>query len=72
MNPSFLRMSAVALALLAASPALAQEAVEEAEPVVTTTTEEGGSDWGWLGLLGLIGLAGLSGRRRDNVTTTTR
>ncbi len=72
MNSSFLRISAVALTLLAASPGLAQEAADDAAAEVVTTTEEGGSDWGWIGLLGLIGLAGLSGRRRDNVTTTTR
>ncbi|ALS27702.1 WGxxGxxG family protein [Paenibacillus cisolokensis] len=30
-----------------------------------TTANNGGFDWGWLGLLGLIGLAGLRGRDRE-------
>jgi MYXO-CTERM domain-containing protein len=29
------------------------------------TTDNGGTDWGWLGLLGLIGLAGLFGGNRN-------
>ena len=67
MTPSYLRISAVALALLAASPALAQEATTGDDAAATTpaTTQDDGMDWGWIGLLGLIGLAGLRGRQRD-------
>ena len=61
MTSQMLRISALALALLAAAPVLAQETTETA-PV---TTEDNGTDWGWIGLLGLIGLAGLRGRQRD-------
>ncbi|MEA5452012.1 WGxxGxxG family protein [Leptolyngbya sp. CCNP1308] len=55
-----------------------------ADPVApnatTTTTEDDGLSWGWLGLLGLLGLGGLAGRSRasapayrtgDRVTTPT-
>lgn len=31
-----------------------------------TTTEEDGTDYGWIGLLGLAGLAGLLGRKREH------
>jgi MYXO-CTERM domain-containing protein len=39
----------------------------------TTSEEDEGTDYGWIGLLGLAGLAGLAGRKRDDhhVTTTT-
>jgi MYXO-CTERM domain-containing protein len=57
------------LALLAASPLLAQEATEG--DAAATTTQDDDSDWGWIGLLGLAGLAGLAGRRRDNTVHTT-
>ena len=69
MTSQMLRISALALALLAAGPVLAQEASETTEAAPATTQDEG-TDWGWIGLLGLIGLAGLRGRRND--TTTTR
>jgi hypothetical protein len=36
------------------------------QPTTTTTYDEGGFDWGWLGLLGLIGLAGLAGKRDEH------
>ena len=62
MTSYILRTSALALALLAASPVLAQEAETEATPA---TTQDDGFDWGWIGLLGLAGLAGLRGRRND-------
>lgn len=67
-----LRISAVALALVATTPVLAQEATTEdpiTEPVAVE--QDDGFDWGWLGLLGLLGLAGLSGRKRDNTVHTT-
>lgn len=67
MTTQLLRITAVSLALLAAAPALAQEATD---PVVVAG-EDDGFDWGWLGLLGLLGLAGLAGRRRNDTTYTT-
>ncbi|MEJ7793231.1 MAG: WGxxGxxG family protein [Gaiellaceae bacterium] len=30
------------------------------------TEDDGGTDYGWIGLLGLAGLAGLMGRKRDD------
>jgi MYXO-CTERM domain-containing protein len=55
-------MAVAALGVGATAPAaFAQE--EE-----TTTEEDGGSDYGWIGLLGLAGLAGLMGRKRDDRT----
>ena len=33
--------------------------------VATSHNEDGGTDYGWIGLLGLAGLAGLLGRKRD-------
>ena len=44
-----------------------------ADRVAGTTTsseEDGGTDYGWIGLLGLIGLAGLLGRKRDDRDTS--
>jgi len=32
----------------------------------TTSDEDDGTDYGWIGLLGLAGLAGLLGRKRDD------
>ena len=61
MTSQILRFSAFALALLAAGPVLAQETAE----TTPVTTEDNGTDWGWIGLLGLIGLASLRGRQRD-------
>lgn len=53
-------LSAAALGVGAATPvALAQEGD-------TTTEEDDGTDYGWVGLLGLAGLAGLLGRKRDD------
>lgn len=73
MTSKALRISAVALTLVASSPALAQQTATEPGATAPTATEQNdGFDWGWLGLLGLLGLAGLSGRRRDHPTTTTR
>ncbi len=58
---------AIALGLLTAGPAIAQEATAQAAQAAQTTQEEeddgGFDDWGLLGLLGLGGLAGL--RRRE-------
>jgi hypothetical protein len=31
----------------------------------TTTRNDDGFDWGWLGLIGLAGLAGLAGKKRE-------
>ena len=40
---------------------------ERAAQETTGSEDDGGSDWGWVGLLGLGGLAGLLGlRRRDD------
>lgn len=68
MMTQILRISVVALAVLASSPVLAQDTATQ--PVEVAQNDS--FDWGWLGLLGLLGLAGLSGRRRDHTTTTTR
>ena len=52
--------AAAALGVGATAPvALAQEGE-------TTTEEDDGSDYGWIGLIGLAGLAGLMGRKRDD------
>lgn len=67
MMTNMLRISAIALALVATTPVMAQQTV--GEPAVIAADD--GFDWGWIGLLGLIGLAGLSGRKRDDHTTTT-
>ena len=61
---------AVSLAILpSALPAAAQttpgDATTPGSTVTTTTADDDGFDWGWLGLLGLIGLAGLKGSKRD-------
>jgi MYXO-CTERM domain-containing protein len=74
MTSRVFRITAVSLALLAATPVLAQDATDDTA-VVTTTDDDDGFDLGWLGLLGLAGLAGLRGRKRDDTirtTTTTR
>ncbi len=34
----------------------------------TTTRNDRGFDWGWLGLIGLAGLAGLAGKKREEPT----
>jgi MYXO-CTERM domain-containing protein len=68
MMAQILRISLVALALVASSPVLAQDTATQPVEV----EQDDGFDLGWLGLLGLLGLAGLSGRRRDHTTTTTR
>ena len=53
-------LAAGALGVGAATPvALAQD-------TGTTTEEDDGTDYGWIGLLGLAGLAGLAGRKRDD------
>jgi hypothetical protein len=38
----------------------------------TVVREEGGFDWGWLGLIGLFGLAGLAGKKRSEEPTRYR
>lgn len=38
----------------------------------TTANDDGGFDWGWLGLLGLLGLGGLTGRKRNNEAVAYR
>ncbi len=42
---------------------------DQTAPTTTTTVEDDGVSWGWLGLLGLIGLAGLVGRNSDRAAT---
>lgn len=37
-----------------------------AQDTGTTTEEDDGTDYGWIGLLGLAGLAGLLGLKRDD------
>src|SRR5690606_22911758 len=38
--------------------------VAEQQGETEVSPDDGGFDWGWLGLIGLAGLAGLAGRRR--------
>ena len=52
------------IGLTSALPCAAQNTTGDTNR--TTTTQERGFDWGWLGLLGLAGLAGL--RRRPDTT----
>ena len=59
------------LGLGAAAPAFA----DRAQPVAQEETNEeddGGTDYGWIGLLGLAGLAGLAGRKRRDDDVTVR
>ena len=70
MTSQLFRITAVALALVASAPVLAQEAADDTDAAVVTTDQDNDTDWGWIGLLGLIGLAGLAGRRRDTTTST--
>ena len=61
-------LAAGALGLGAAAPvALAQDPDDP-----TTEEEDGGSDYGWVGLLGLAGLAGLLGLRRNDKRPVVR
>ena len=53
-------LAAALLGVGAASP------VAFAQDDGTTTEEDDGTDYGWVGLLGLAGLAGLLGRKRDD------
>ncbi len=79
MNISLLRVSTLALMLVASTPSLvlAQVTPAPAPGGAVAVEEDDGFDYGWLGLLGLLGLAGLA-RRRDrrdhdvHSTTTTR
>lgn len=74
MSTQALRAAAIALALVAATPVLAQDETDtatEGTDTAVVTTEDEGFDLGWLGLLGLAGLAGLAGRRRDTRTVHT-
>ena len=52
------------IGLTSALPSAAQNTTSDMNR--TTTTEDRGFNWGWLGLLGLAGLAGL--RRRPDTT----
>ncbi|PZO59976.1 MAG: hypothetical protein DCF15_02765 [Phormidesmis priestleyi] len=64
---------ALSLAVLPSTlPASAQTTTDPIVPnnTITTTNDDDGFDWGWLGLLGLIGLAGLKGRDRDDNRAT--
>ncbi|MBM1169879.1 WGxxGxxG family protein [Microvirga arabica] len=70
MNIGLLRVSTLALVLLAASPSLvlAQGAPAPGGGGANTTQNDDGTDYGWIGLLGLVGLAGLMGRRNRDTT----
>ena len=59
--------SVAALGLGGVAPASAQ-AYERVAQEETADEEDGGTDYGWIGLLGLLGLAGLlrRGPRRDD------
>lgn len=52
---------------VASMPALAQDDTTG----TTTRNDNGGMDWGWLGLLGLAGLAGLRRKEPTVVHQTT-
>jgi len=67
--------AAALLATIAVMPALAQTTTAPgtttSPPTGTTTTaprDEGGFDWGWLGLIGLAGLAPLFMRKGRDTT----
>ena len=59
-------------------PALAQNSNTDtgsnsaASDTRTTTSNDRGFDWGWLGLLGLFGLVGLRGKGRTEETPRYR
>jgi len=55
-----------------AAPGASADAYRVAQDETTAEDEDdGGTDYGWIGLLGLAGLAGLAGRkRRDDVVHT--
>lgn len=82
MSMTVLRTIAVALVLalglVSATPAAAQDAAALAAPNlaqvedVETEEDEGFDDWGLLGLLGLLGLAGLLKRPDREVRTVDR
>ncbi len=61
-----LRAAVVGAALgfaLGAAPMVGAQNVPETT-TRTTTADDDGADWGWIGLLGLAGLAGLMRRER--------
>jgi hypothetical protein len=72
MNIGLLRVSTLALALLAASPTLVlAQGTTAPGGGANTTQNDDGTDYNWIGLLGLVGLAGLLGRRNRDTTGTT-
>jgi hypothetical protein len=73
MNIGLLRVSTLALALLAASPTLvlAQRTTAPGGGANTTQNDDG-TDYGWIGLLGLAGLLGRRNRNMTDTTTTRR
>lgn len=66
----------LALGLLTAAPAVAQDDATPDVPGVAqvddAVTEDEGFDWGLLGLLGLLGLGGLLKRPERDVRTVER
>ncbi|MFC5482672.1 WGxxGxxG family protein [Microvirga aerilata] len=68
-----LRVSTLALALLAASPSLVlAQGTTAPGGGVNTTQNDDGTDCGWIGLLGLAGLLGRRNRNTTDTTTTRR
>ncbi len=62
-------------ALCVGNPLLAQDGVIDDDNNITRNDDiddDGGDNWGWIGLLGLIGLAGLRKRRDNDYVATTR
>ena len=66
MNIGLLRVSTLALALLAASPTIVlAQGTTASGGGANTTQNDDGTDYGWIGL---VGLAGLLGRRNRDTT----
>ena len=62
-----LLLAVAALGVGATAPTAYGEPMRVAQEETDDAEDDGGSDYGWIGLLGLAGLAGLLGRRRDDV-----
>ena len=67
-------LTCAALLGLGSTSAAAAQAYERVAQEETTEEDDGGTDYGWIGLLGLAGLAGLLGRnrRRDDDRVVVR
>jgi len=63
LSVALLGVGATASAAFADTQRVAQE---------DTGGDDGGTDYGWIGLLGLAGLAGLLGRKNDRDRDSTR